>query len=79
MPFGMYIGKDMMESAAEGEAYRRASHPLKHERGDKEILTESDDIYILHNIYYGYVSNHGHNLNHLVAAHPRHPSLLTHV
>jgi len=31
MPFGMYIGKDVMESAAEGEAYRRASHALKHE------------------------------------------------
>jgi len=29
--FGMYVGKDMMESAAEREAYRRALHTLKHE------------------------------------------------
>jgi len=31
MSFGMYVGKDAMESAAEREAYRRASHVLKHE------------------------------------------------
>jgi len=35
MSFGMYFGKDMMESAAEGEAYRRASHMLKHKQGNK--------------------------------------------
>jgi len=29
--FGMCIGKDVMESAAESEAYKRASHVLKYE------------------------------------------------
>jgi len=46
MSFGLYVGKDMMESAAEREAYRRALHALKHEQRDKEKLKESNDIYI---------------------------------